>query len=186
MKTKCILLLLIVCKFSAFAQQRDTMIYHPTYSATETFSMRVGRLLEREAIEYQPIDKFVIQLIKLKDAKSGEQQFGVILSQKDSDFKGVIDIDELDNFIANIEILYTRMRKVRPDEKLTFWSVTKGGVKCELTTEFPKSKEAFAKNPWTFMFSCYPFKWEHIVFIELKQLQKIINTLKQAQNEVKN
>lgn len=184
MKTKYILFLFILNHFAAFAQKQDTMMYSPVYSATETFSMRVGRLLEKETISFPPISRFSIQVIRLKDIKSGEQQRGVALFRQESDFKCIIDKEELDDFIENIEKLYIYALKERPLRKLTLWGVTKGGAKYELSNEALKTEEAYARNPWIFKFSCYPFSWEYSVPVELKQLYKIIATLKEAQKLV--
>jgi hypothetical protein len=94
-------------------------------------------------------------------------------------------MDELDEFITNIEKLHTRMNEERPPHHLTLWNVSKGGIKYQLTTEFPKPKADFAKNPWTFIFSCYPFKWEQMIFITPYKLKNIIDLLKIARERIK-
>lgn len=181
MKLKYILFLFTLYCFSASAQKQDTMMYSPAYSATETFGMRVGRLLERETIGFGTTHRFSIQVIKLKDMKSGEQQRGIALSRQESNFKCIIDKEELDDFIESIEKLYMYALQERPSRRLTFWSVTKGGAKYQLTNEFPKSQE---ENPWTFMFSCYPFEWEDNAVVDLRHLYKIILVLKAARKEI--
>lgn len=190
MKTKCILLLLIVCKFSAFAQQRDTMIYHPTYSATETFGMRVGRLLETRITYvgaiYSKGSNFIVNVNRLHDLRSGERQIGVEFKVESTRY-GMVDEEELDEFIKNLETIYESIANVNSPTETKIWFTTKGGVRIMLT--YMPKKSAFSPATWRFTVGVFKIQ-EWGDNFEDCQLDKIhlptfIILLKNAQREIR-
>jgi hypothetical protein len=189
MKTKYILFLFIVLNFSAFAQKVDTMLYQPTYSATETFSMRVGRLLETRVTYIGTVNDYVTNLAvnvhRLYDLRSGERQIGVEISTKHGKL-GMIDEDELDEFIKNLETIKTTIVNINPQIEKRIWFTTKGGIRIMLIYMPAKSK--FSSPTWEFTIGV--FDTEASDHFSDRQLDKnylpaFIFYLKKAQKEIK-